>query len=149
MIRSGRKNKLCWDANNAVGLPKQKNSYQSSATFLSFESPTALFASQHNLFRTMWPNHAKGLFIASVQTEKKTFVGVLSGNLSLLISFTLLKIAKLNLEKYRLAEIVQLSTRGAYTRGNFWVITFGTTYEEAWVSCCNVVPIDHPRQPLV
>ena len=37
---------------NAVGLPKQRNSYQTSPTFLCFESPTALFASQHNLFRT-------------------------------------------------------------------------------------------------
>ena len=55
------RNKLRWDANNAVGLPKQKNSYQSSPTFLCFESPTALFASQHNLFRTMWPDPAKGL----------------------------------------------------------------------------------------
>ena len=27
-------NKLCWDANNAVGLPKQKNSYQSRGPFL-------------------------------------------------------------------------------------------------------------------
>ena len=46
-------NKLRWDANNAVGLPKQRNSYQSSPTFLCFESPTALFSSQRNLFRTM------------------------------------------------------------------------------------------------
>ena len=47
--RSGRilQNKLFWDANNAVGLPKQRNFYQSSPTFLSFESPTALFASQY------------------------------------------------------------------------------------------------------
>ena len=50
-----------WDANNAVGLPKQRNSYQSSPTFLCFGSPTALFASQHNLFRTMWLDRAKGL----------------------------------------------------------------------------------------
>ena len=41
------RNKLCWDANNAAGLPKQKDSYQSSPTFLCFESATALFASQH------------------------------------------------------------------------------------------------------
>ena len=47
------RNKLCWDANDAVGLPKQRNSYQSNPTFLCFESPTALFASQHNLFRTI------------------------------------------------------------------------------------------------
>ena len=43
--------------------------------------------------------------------ENKTFVDVLSGNLSPFISFTLHKITKLNLEKYHLAEIVQLSTR--------------------------------------
>ena len=30
-------NKLCWDANNALGLPKQRKSYQSSPTFLCFE----------------------------------------------------------------------------------------------------------------
>ena len=30
-------NKLRWDANNTAGLPKQRNSYQSSVTF---ESPT-------------------------------------------------------------------------------------------------------------
>ena len=47
------RNKLHWDANNAVGLSKQRNSYQSSPTFLCFESPTASFASQCNLFRTM------------------------------------------------------------------------------------------------
>ena len=55
-------NKLRWEANNAVGLPKQRNSYQSSPTFLCFESPTGLFASQHNLFRTMWQDRAKRLF---------------------------------------------------------------------------------------
>ena len=46
-------NKLHWDANDAVGLPKQRNSYQSSPTFLCFESPTASFASQCNLFHSM------------------------------------------------------------------------------------------------
>ena len=56
-------NKLCWDANNAVGLRKQTNSYQSSLTFLCFESPTALFASKHNLFRTKWLDREKGLLI--------------------------------------------------------------------------------------
>ena len=47
--RSGQlvRNKLCLDANNAVGLPKQRTSYQSSSTLLCFASPTALFASQH------------------------------------------------------------------------------------------------------
>ena len=40
--RSGHmvRNKLHWDASYAVGLPKQRNSYQSSPTFLCFESPT-------------------------------------------------------------------------------------------------------------
>ena len=33
------RNKLHWDANNAVGLSKQRNSYQSSPTFLYFQSP--------------------------------------------------------------------------------------------------------------
>ena len=33
---------------------------QARPTFLCFESPTALFASQHNLFRTMWPDCEKG-----------------------------------------------------------------------------------------
>ena len=55
------RNKLHWDANDAVGLPKQRNSHQSSPTFLCFESPTALFASQCNLFRTMWLDPANGL----------------------------------------------------------------------------------------
>ena len=54
------RNKLCWDANNIVGLPKQKNPYQTNPTFLCFGSPTALFSSQHNLFRTIWPDRAKG-----------------------------------------------------------------------------------------
>ena len=57
------RNKLRWDANNAVGLPKQRNSYPSSPTFLCFDSPTASFSSQYNLFRTMWPDLAKGLFV--------------------------------------------------------------------------------------
>ena len=57
------RNKLHWDANDAVGPPKQKNSYQSSPTFLCFGSPTASFASQCNLFRTMWLDPAKGLFL--------------------------------------------------------------------------------------
>ena len=41
--RSGHmvRNKLHCDASYAVGLPKQRNSYQSSPTFLCFESPTA------------------------------------------------------------------------------------------------------------
>ena len=55
------RNKLHWDANDAVGLSKQRNSYQSSPTFLCFESPTASFAPQCNLFRTMWLDPANGL----------------------------------------------------------------------------------------
>ena len=41
-------------------LSKQRNSYQSSPTLLCLGSPTALFVSQHNFFRTMWPDRAKG-----------------------------------------------------------------------------------------
>ena len=58
------RNKLCWDVNNAVGLPARKrNCYYSSPTLLCFESPTALSASQHNLFRTMSPDPAKGILL--------------------------------------------------------------------------------------
>ena len=64
-------NKLHWDANNTVGLPKQRNSYQFSPTFLCFESPTALFASQCNLFRTMWPDPAKGLLAENIENSGK------------------------------------------------------------------------------
>ena len=51
--RSGHmvQNKLCWNANNAVGLPKQQNSYQSSPTFLCLKVPLC-YLPQHNLFRT-------------------------------------------------------------------------------------------------
>ena len=56
------RNKLCRDASYTVGLQKQRNLYQSSLTFLCFDSPTALFVSQHNLFRTMQPDRAKDLF---------------------------------------------------------------------------------------
>ena len=62
-------NKFHWDANNAMGLPKQRNSYKSSPTFLCFGTPTASFASQSNLFRTMWPDPAKGLFVS--KTKKR------------------------------------------------------------------------------
>ena len=47
--------------NNPVGLPKQRKIGLDWYEFLCFESPTALFASQHNLFCTMWPDLAKGL----------------------------------------------------------------------------------------
>ena len=58
-------NKLHWDANDAVALPKQRNSYQSSSAFFCFGSPTASFASQCNLFCTIWPDPAKGLLQVS------------------------------------------------------------------------------------
>ena len=46
-------NKLHWDANDAVGLPKQSEVTLDWYEFLCFGSPTALFTSQCNLFRTM------------------------------------------------------------------------------------------------
>ena len=46
-------NKLHWDANEAVGLSKQRKVGLDWYEFLCFESPTASFASQCNLFRTM------------------------------------------------------------------------------------------------
>ena len=59
-------------------------------------------------------------------------------------TFTLLKMAKSNLDKYRLAEIAQLSSRVVILSHYF-----GRTYEEVWVSCSYVAPIQYPRQPLV
>ena len=63
-------NKLYWDANNAVGLSKQRNSYQSSPTFLCFESPTASFASKRNLFRGGPITALKSLFYDSIPCVK-------------------------------------------------------------------------------
>ena len=52
--------------NNAVGLPKQP-----SPTFLWFGSPTALFASQDNLFRTMHvTGSSKGLLPALFEHDE-------------------------------------------------------------------------------
>ena len=53
--RSGHmvRNKLRWDANDAVGLSKQRKVGLDWYEFLCFESPTVLFASHHNVFRTM------------------------------------------------------------------------------------------------
>ena len=53
--RSGHmvRNKLCWDASYTVGLSKQRKVGLDWSEFLCFGSPTASFASQHNLFRTM------------------------------------------------------------------------------------------------
>ena len=47
------RNKLHWDANNAVGLSKQWKVALDWQEFLCLESPTVLFASQCNLFRIM------------------------------------------------------------------------------------------------
>ena len=47
------RNKLRWDANDAVGLPKQRKVRLDWYEFLCFGSPTASFASLRNLFRTM------------------------------------------------------------------------------------------------
>ena len=61
--RSGHmvRNKLCWDANNAAELSKQR---KVGLDWYEFLCSTALVASQHNLFRTMWPDRAKGLLTA-------------------------------------------------------------------------------------
>ena len=56
------RNKLHWDANDAVRLSKQRIVGLDWYEFLRFGSPTALFVSQCNLFHTMWPDPAKGLF---------------------------------------------------------------------------------------
>ena len=50
-------NKSLWDPTNAVGLSKQKkSSWTDKSSF--FWSP---IASQHNSFRTMWPDRTNGL----------------------------------------------------------------------------------------
>ena len=54
-------NKLCWDANNVVWLPKQRKVGLDWLEFLCFGSPTAFFASKRNLYGTMWLDPAKGL----------------------------------------------------------------------------------------
>ena len=48
-------NKLCWDASYmyTVGLSKQRKVELDWNGFPCFGSPTALFASQHNVFCTM------------------------------------------------------------------------------------------------
>ena len=40
-------NKLCWDANNAMGLSKQRNSYQSCPTLLVLQ-PELLLLQREN-----------------------------------------------------------------------------------------------------
>ena len=54
-------NKLCWDVNDTVGLWKQRKVELGQYELLCFGIPTALFASQWNLFRTTWLDPAKGL----------------------------------------------------------------------------------------
>ena len=44
---------------------KQRNSNQSSPTLLCFESPKELFSFQHNLFRTMGPDHSKAYYMST------------------------------------------------------------------------------------
>ncbi len=56
-VTSVVRSKLCWDANNAVE-PRWdfQNNWKVGLDcyeFLCFESPSVLFASQHNLFRTI------------------------------------------------------------------------------------------------
>ena len=78
------RNKLCWNARYTatVGLPKQRNSYQSSTTFLCFGSLTALLAFQHNLFRITWLDLAKDLQAMSelpnASVSKRAFMQNLS-----------------------------------------------------------------------
>ena len=60
------RNKLCRDASFTAGLSKQRKVGLDWYEFLCFESPTALFASQRNLFRTMWPDPAKGKYIDGI-----------------------------------------------------------------------------------
>ena len=69
------RNKLHWDANEAVGLSKQREVGLDCYEFLCFGSPTALFASQCNLLCTMRPDPAKGLLIEN----KVSFITVESG----------------------------------------------------------------------
>ena len=45
-------NKLCWDANDTVGLSKQRKVGLGQYEFLCFENPTALFVSKHNVIST-------------------------------------------------------------------------------------------------
>lgn len=61
-----------WDANNAVGLPKDRNSHYPAWLSFVFKSPTGFFfASQHNLFHVKWPDCVKGLFWPSRLKAKK------------------------------------------------------------------------------
>ena len=62
-------NKLCWDANNTVGLSKQRKVGLAWYEFLCFGSPTALFVSQDNLFCNMWPDRAKGLLFCQIHLQ--------------------------------------------------------------------------------
>ena len=61
---------VTWYGINYTGTQKQRISYQFSVTFLCFKGPTASFASQCNLFRTMWLDPAKGLLNFDSQKQK-------------------------------------------------------------------------------
>ena len=67
------RNKLCWDANNAVELPKQRKVGLDWYEFFCFRNPTALFAFQHNLFPTMWPDRAKVLLQHVIQVRNGSY----------------------------------------------------------------------------
>ena len=88
------RNKLHWDANNAVGLSKQRKVGLDWYEFLCFESPTALFVSQCNIFRTMWPDPAKDLLIGLIAqlVEHRTVIVEVTGSnpVGALIFFRLL-----------------------------------------------------------
>ena len=68
-----------------MGLSKQRNLYQSCPTFLCFESPTAKLASQHNLFRTICPARAKGLFEVVFNSNSLTTLRLVGYIVSLLL----------------------------------------------------------------
>ena len=67
------RNKLRWDANDAVGLPKQRNSYQSSQTFLC----------------TMWPDPAKGLFWLNKMVDNFVILASYYESLKVFFKFSL------------------------------------------------------------
>ena len=55
-------NKLYWDATNAMGLSKQRKAGLDCYEFVCQVPLRYLRPSMHNLFRTMLPDRAKGLF---------------------------------------------------------------------------------------
>lgn len=91
--RSGHmvRNKLCWDANNAVGHSKYWRVRLDWYEFLWLRCPTELFASQNNLFRTTWPDRAKFLLRKCEEggSESDTLVlhDVAEGNSTFALSY--------------------------------------------------------------